>query len=168
MKTDKCTQTSVWTFSALRVDRPAPPVAPDYKVCWIASIYLQHTAIDQSHSRHFKTGVKFPGYIYFHSESGAPSGARLQNMLNSFGICLAYCYWPVAFKLFYLLVLSIRVYLFSQPVGRPQWRSTTKYATLLRYMFSILQLTSRFRANLFTGVKYQSNVYFHGESGAPE
>ena len=24
------------------------------------------------------TGVKFPGYIYFHSESGAPSGARLR------------------------------------------------------------------------------------------
>ena len=23
-------------------------------------------------------GVKFPGYIYFHSQSGAPSGARLQ------------------------------------------------------------------------------------------
>ena len=38
------------------------------------------------------TGVKFPGYIYFHSESGAPSGARLQNMLHCFGICLAYCY----------------------------------------------------------------------------
>ena len=97
------TAKGIFIFTASR----APPVAPDYKVCWIASIYLQHTAIDQSHSRHFKTGVKFPGYIYFHSESGAPSGARLQNMLNSFGICLAYCYWPVAFELFYLLVLSI-------------------------------------------------------------
>ena len=44
--------------------------------------------------------------IYFHSESGAPSGARLQNMLNCFSNLFNNCYWPVAFILFSLLMLS--------------------------------------------------------------
>ena len=47
----------------------------------------------------------------------------------------------------------------------PQWHTTTKYASLLRYMSSILLLTSSFHVILLTGGQYQGIFIFTASSG---
>ena len=70
-----------------------------------------------------------------------------------------------AFKPVCLLVRSTREYLFSQRVGRPQRRPTTKYAKLLQSISSVLLLTSRLQAILLV-LSFQG-IFIFTASRAP-
>ena len=77
---------SIWTLSIWT------PATNMLECLYLFSIML----MTRRHQILSITGVKFPGYIYFHSESGAPRWRRTTKMLDWFRICLSYCNWRVA------------------------------------------------------------------------
>ena len=94
----------------------------------------------------------------------APKGTRLQNKL----ICFVYVKQSDFNQYHYVVLITggeyQGIFIFTASRG-PQWRTTTKYANLLQFMFSILLLTSSTNRMILTGRKYQGIFIFTASRG---